>query len=173
MDIGIKFRTQWVDLGDAVFLEHAGQLFQGEIDAALQTIEADRIARRQGSLQTVLNRQQFTGELIHGEFTGLFGILGAAPTHIFGFSLGPEPGIVMLLGQQFGLAKFFFQAGRGLLSCGFAIGGICFSHLGGSQIFIRHIGSLLQPTSNGDGHKDFKSARLGFPRIPGSSPNAR
>jgi hypothetical protein len=98
---------------------------EGQLDTGLEVFGALVLVGQCG-FEAVLDRQQFAGELLDGKFAGLADVFLGTAAHIFGFGLGPQPGIVVLCGLEFGGLEHVFETGhhRGFGGLGRRCGGV-------------------------------------------------
>jgi len=110
VEIRVELLADRIDFLEAGFFKGGRQLLERQVGARFQALYAG-IVRGECGLQAVLDGEQLAGEALDGEFRSLGDVFLRAAADIFSLRLGSEPGIVMFLGLQLGLADHLFEAG--------------------------------------------------------------
>ncbi len=108
MAVRIEALTDGIDLREVEFPEHGIELLQRQLDAALQAFRGHGLGR-QGGLQAVLHGEQLGGEVLDRELVGGRDLVLRALADVVGLRLGAQPGVVVFLRGELGIAQLLFE----------------------------------------------------------------
>ena len=113
MLVRIEFFADGIDLADVKFFEYRSELLERQLDTVAIAFQC-RIVDADRGFETVLDREQFAGELFQRELACLVHVFHGAASNVFALGFGIQHGCLLFgkLGLELGDAFL----GRG---CGF------------------------------------------------------